>query len=262
MMDIWWLMPLLAGVLLAVIGGPLGSFVIWRRMAFFGDTLAHGALLGITFGVLTDINLTLALVVGSVVLALLLIPLEQSARLSSDTLLGIVSHSTLAIGLVTLSLAQDVRVDLMGYLFGDLLAVGTQDIIWIIAAVLVVGALLIWQWRGLLAVTVSPELAEIEGHPVKRLNLLLILMLALIVALAMKVVGILLVSALLIIPPAAARSVSRSPEQMVILASLTGITAVIAGLWASFHWDTPAGPSIVVAATSLFAISLISSPAT
>ena len=149
----------------------------------------------------------------------------------------------------------------MGCLFGDLLAVGTQDIIWIIAAVLVVGALLIWQWRGLLAVTVSPELAEIEGHPVKRLNLLLILMLALIVALAMKVVGILLVSALLIIPPAAARSVSRSPEQMVILASLTGITAVIAGLWASFHWDTPAGPSIVVAATSLFAISLITAKA-
>ena len=257
MMDIWWLMPLVAGVLLALIGGPLGSFVIWRRMAFFGDPLAHGALLGITFGVLTDINLTLALIIGSVVLALLLLPLERSSRLSSDTLLGIVSHSTLAIGLVTLSLAQGIRVDLMGYLFGDLLAVGRADVIWIVAAAVLVGALLIWQWRGLLAVTVSQELAEIEGHPVQRLNLLLILMLALIVALAMKVVGILLVSALLIIPPAAARSLSRSPEQMVVLASIAGITSVLAGLWASFRWDTPAGPSIVVAATALFALSLV-----
>jgi len=258
MMTVWWLMPLLAGVLLALICGPLGSFVVWRRMAFFGDTLAHGALLGITFGVLTDINLTLALVIGSVVLALILLPLEQSSRLSSDTLLGIVSHSTLAIGLVTLSLAQGIRVDLMGYLFGDLLAVGNSDVIWILLSVLGVGVLLLWQWRSLVAVTVSPELAEIEGRPVKRLNLLLILMLALIVALAMKVVGILLVSALLIIPPAAARALSRSPEQMVILASVVGVIAVLAGLGASYQWDTPAGPSIVVAATSIFVLTLLS----
>ncbi len=256
MTDIWWIMPLLAGVLLAMISGPLGSFVVWRRMAFFGDTLAHGALLGITFGVLTDINLTLALVLGSLVLALLLLPLEKRSRLSSDTLLGIVSHSTLAIGLVTLSLAQGIRVDLMGYLFGDLLAVGSADVLWILLAVIVVAGLMIWQWRGLLAATVSSELAAIEGYAVGRLNLLLILMLAVIVALAMKVVGILLVSALLIIPPAAARSLSRSPLQMALLASGCGISAVLLGLWASFHWDTPAGPSVVVAATLLFVLSL------
>jgi zinc transport system permease protein len=257
MTDAWWLMPLLAGLLLASVAGPLGSFVVWKRMAFFGDTLAHGALLGITFGVLTDINLTLALILGSLLLALVLLPLEQRSRLASDTLLGIVSHSTLAIGLVTLSLAQGVRVDLMGYLFGDLLAVAEADVSWIAIAAVLTGGLLFWQWRALLAVTISPELASIDGHPVKRLNLLLILLLALIVALAMKVVGILLVSALLIIPPAAARSVARSPAQMALTASLAGMASVMLGLWASFRWDTPAGPSVVVSATLLFALSLV-----
>ena len=260
MPDIWWLMPLLAGLLLALLAGPLGSFVVWRRMAFFGDTLAHGALLGITLGVLTDINLTLALVLGSLALALLLLPLEERARLSSDTLLGIVSHSTLAIGLVTLSLAQGVRVDLMGYLFGDLLAVQSPDVLWIALAGTLILGLLVWQWRGLVAITVSPELAAIDGYPVRWLKLLLLLMLAVLVALAMKVVGILLVSALLIIPPSIARAASRSPLQMALLASAGGMLSVLLGMWASFHWDTPAGASVVVAAASLFALSLIVQP--
>lgn len=260
MIDLWWLMPLAVGLLLALIAGPLGSFVVWRRMAFFGDTLAHGALLGITLGVLTDINLTLALILGSLLLALLLVPLEQRARLSSDTLLGIVSHSTLAIGLVTLSLTQGIRVDLMGYLFGDLLAVQTADVLWIAGAGAILLGLLIWQWQALLAITVSPELAAIDGYPVQRLKLLLLLMLAVLVALAMKVVGILLVSALLIIPPAIARASARSPLQMAVLASVSGMLAVLIGMWASFHWDTPAGPSVVVAATTLFVASLLLQP--
>lgn len=257
LLSIWWLMPLLAGVLLAAITGPLGSFVVWRRMAFFGDTLAHGALLGITLGVLTDINLTLALIVSCVVLGLLLLPLQNRSQLSSDTLLGIVSHSTLAVGLVALSLADGVRVDLMGYLFGDLLAVELGDLIWVAATAVAVVGMMSWQWRGLLATTVSPELAEIDGHPVKRLNILLVLMLALVVALAMKIVGILLVSALLIVPAATARSFARTPLQMVLVASATGVCAVLMGIWASFQWDTPAGPSVVVAAAGLFVLSLI-----
>lgn len=260
MINLWWITPLLAGLLLALVAGPLGSFVVWRRMAFFGDTLAHGALLGITFGILTDLNLTFALMLGSVVLALLLLPLEQRAQLSSDTLLGIVSHSTLAIGLVTLSLTKGVRVDLMGYLFGDLLAVQWQDLLWIALAGGTILLLLIWQWRPLLAITVSPELAAIDGYPVQRLKLLLLIMLAILVALAMKVVGILLVSALLILPPAIARAFSQTPKQMASLASLLGMLAVLLGVGASFYWDTPAGPSIVVSAASLFFVSLIIPP--
>ena len=220
--DIWWLVPLLTGVLLATITGPLGSFVVWRRMAFFGDTLAHGALLGITLGVLTDINLTVALALSCVLLALLLMPLQNRSNLSSDTLLGIVSHSTLAIGLVALSLADGVRVDLMSYLFGDLLAVEISDLAWVSASVMVIGGLMVLNWRGLLASTVSPELAENDGYPVKRLNLLLVLMLAMVVALAMKIVGILLVSALLVVPAATARSFARTPQQMVLIADARG----------------------------------------
>lgn len=252
----WWLMPLIAGLLLALSAGPLGSFVVWRRMAFFGDTLAHGALLGITFGVLSDLDPTLALVAGSVALALILLPLQFASRLSADTLLGIVSHGTLAIGLVALSLTEGVRVDLMGYLFGDLLAINEGHVLWLLGSTLLTLALLIGFWDSLMAVTVSPSLAKIEGRPIMLLDLMLILLLALTVALAMKVVGILLISALLIMPPAAAHAVSRGPRQMAMLASLVGLVSVILGMWASFRWDTPAGPSIVVSAMLIFLLSL------
>ena len=256
----WWSAALAAGILLAIMAGPLGSFVVWRRMAFFGDTLAHGALLGVTLGVLTDIDPLLALVLGCVVLALLLLPLQRSSRVSSDTLLGIVSHSTLALGMVALSLAEGIRVDMMGYLFGDLLAVGQRDVLWMALAALVVCALLAWQWRGLVAVTVSAELAAMDGYPAQRLNVLLVVLLALVVALAMKVVGILLVSALLIIPAATARSLASTPVQMALGAIVIGVFAVIAGLLASFYWDTPAGPGVVVAAASVFVVSLLRRP--
>ncbi|GAA6146754.1 zinc ABC transporter permease subunit ZnuB [Thalassolituus maritimus] len=255
--DTWWLMPLAAGLLLAVSAGPLGSFVVWRRMAFFGDTLAHGALLGVTFGVLTDLNPTLALVLGSVALALVLLPLQLASRLSADTLLGIVSHGTLAIGLVALSLTDGVRVDLMGYLFGDLLAINEDHVLWLIASTVLTLTVLIVFWDSILAVTVSPELAKIEGRPVLLLDLVLIMLLALTVALAMKVVGILLISALLIMPPAAAHALSRGPRRMAAIASVIGIVSVAVGMWSSFHWDTPAGPSIVVTAMLLFVASLL-----
>ena len=254
--DIWWLPALLSGILLASITGPLGSFVVWRRMAFFGDTLAHGALLGITLGIVADIDSMLALMLSSVVLAVLLYPLQNTSALSADTLLGIVSHSMLAIGLVTLSLTEGVRVDLMGYLFGDLLAVSYSDTLWITVIGTLCGIIMFSCWRGLVASTVSPELAAIDGYPVSKLNLMLVIMLALTVALAMKIVGILLVSALLIIPPAAARTISRTPEQMALAASGLGILSVILGMLSSFQWDTPTGPSVVVAAAAIFLLSL------
>lgn len=256
MMDNWWLLPLAAGLLLALSAGPLGSFVVWRRMAFFGDTLAHGALLGITFGVMTDLDPTLALVAGSLLLAVLLLPLQTVTGLASDTLLGIVSHGTLAVGLVLLSIAGDVRVDLNGYLFGDLLAIDHWHVLWLSLSTGLTLLLIRVFWTDLLAVTVSPELAEIEGRNIQRINLLLTILLACTVALAMKVVGILLISAMLIIPAATARAFARTPVQMTLLAALAGVTAVLLGIFASFRWDTPAGPSIVVAALLLFLFSL------
>lgn len=247
---------LLAGLALALVAGPLGSFVVWRRMAYFGDTLAHAALLGVALGLLLEISLTLTVTVGCVLLAVLLVFLQQRQPLASDTLLGILAPSTLSLGLVTLSFMQDVRVDLMSYLFGDLLAVSANDLAWILGGSALVLVLLVLLWRPLLTITVHEELARVEGLPVAGIRLTLMLLIALVIAVAMKIVGVLLITSLLIIPAAAAQRHARTPEQMAIGASLLGVVAVCAGLSLSWFQDTPAGPSIVVSAASLFLASL------
>lgn len=248
---------LLAGLALALVAGPLGSFVVWRRMAYFGDTLAHAALLGVALGLLLDISPTLAVAVGCVLLAVLLVTLQQRQPLAADTLLGILAHSTLSLGLVTVSLLDEVRVDLMAYLFGDLLAVGSDDLAWIVLGSALVLGLLAWLWRALLAITVHEELARVEGLPVAAIRLALMLLIAIVIAVAMKIVGVLLITSLLIIPAAAAQRHARSPEQMAIGASLIGLLAVCAGLALSWYQDTPAGPSIVVSAAGLFLLSFL-----
>lgn len=247
---------LLAGLALALVAGPLGSFVVWRRMAYFGDTLAHAALLGVAVGLLLDVSPTLAVTVGCVLLAVLLVTLQQRQPLAADTLLGILAPSTLSLGLVVLSFNREVRIDLLGYLFGDLLAVGPSDLLWIVAGSALVLACLLALWRQLLAVTVHEELAQVEGLPVAGLRLALVLLIALVIAVAMKIVGVLLITSLLIIPAAAAQRHSRTPEQMAIGASLLGMLAVAGGLSLSWFEDTPAGPSIVVCAAGLFLLSL------
>ena len=248
---------LLAGLALALVAGPLGSFVVWRRMAYFGDTLAHAALLGVALGFLLDLSPTLAVTVGCVLLALLLVALQQRQPLASDTLLGILAHSTLSLGLVTVSLLDEVRVDLMAYLFGDLLAVGPGDLLWIVAGSALVLALLAWLWRPLLAITVHEELARVEGLPVAAIRLALMLLIAIVIAVAMKIVGVLLITSLLIIPAAAAQRHARTPEQMAGGASALGLLAVCAGLALSWYQDTPAGPSIVVSAAGLCLLSFL-----
>lgn len=251
------LYALCAGLLLALVAGPLGAFVVWRRMAYFGDTLAHSALFGVALGLLFDINLALAVIVGCLLLAFVLVALQRRQPLASDTILGILAHSTLSLGLVTLSFMESVRVDLMGYLFGDLLAVSAIDLVWIGAGSLVVLVCMIALWRPLLAITVHEELAQVEGLPVAKLRLVLMVLMALVIAVAMKIVGVLLITSLLIIPAAAAQRHARSPEQMALGATLIGMLAVCTGLAMSWHYDTPAGPSIVVCAAALFLVSFI-----
>ncbi len=251
------LLALLAGMAVAVVAGPLGSFAVWRRMAYFGDTLAHSALLGVTFGVLLDINLNLAVALGCLLLALILVALQHNRFLATDTLLGILSHSTLALGLVCVSFFSESRIDLLAYLFGDILAVSLADVIsvWVIA-IAVLGAL-IWLWRPLLAITVHEDLAQVEGVPVAKVRTALMLLMALVIAIAMKVVGVLLITALLIIPAAASRRLASTPEQMALIAGLLGALAVVAGLAASYWWDSPAGPAIVLSATLFFSLTLL-----
>lgn len=251
-MDDFLLRALLAGLGVALVAGPLGAFVVWRKMAYFGDTLAHAALLGVALGLLLDFNGNLGVVIVCVLLALLLVALQQRRKLASDTLLGILSHTTLSLGLIALAFMESVRIDLMSYLFGDILAVGNDDLYWIFACTTLALAVLVIIWRPLLAITVHEELAQVEGIPVTWVRLALMLLIAIVIAVAMKVVGILLITSLLIIPAATARSFARTPEQMALLAALIGCIAVSGGLFASLEWDLPAGPAIVTAAALLF----------
>lgn len=251
--DFLW-RALLAGIGVALIAGPLGVFVVWRRMAYFGDTLAHSALLGVALGFLLGISPNLSVAVVAISVALLLLALQRRHWLATDTLLGILAHGALSIGLVAMAFLTDVRIDLMAYLFGDILSVDGDDLLAIWGGGLAVLATLTWLWQPLLAVTVHEELARVEGVPVERMRLAFLLLIAVVIAVAMKVVGVLLITAMMIIPAASARRLSRTPEQMALIAALFGVAAVIAGLAASWHWDTPTGPSVVVASVGLFGL--------
>ena len=253
--------PLFAGLAVALVSGPMGAFVVWRRMAFFGDTLAHGALLGAALGLALDISLYLAVVAVCLGLAGALTALQHQQQLASATLLGIVAHTTLALGVIAISLQQGIQVDLFAYLFGDLLAVGWQDALALWAGAILILLLMLWQWRSLLSITVSEELAQVEGVAVQRTRLLLMLLLALLIAGAIRTVGVLLITSLLVIPAASARRLTHTPAQMAAVASVLGTLAVLAGLAVSWFANTPVGPSIVVAASSLFVLTLLRKPA-
>ncbi|MDX1655878.1 MAG: zinc ABC transporter permease subunit ZnuB [Candidatus Competibacteraceae bacterium] len=256
-MDDFLLRALLGGLGVALVAGPLGSFIVWRRMAYFGDTLAHSALLGVGLGTLLGLSQGLGVMAVCLVMALLLVLLQRQRRLATDTLLGILAHTTLSLGLVALAFLEAVRVDLVSYLFGDILAVTTPDLWWIWGGGLTALVLLVLIWRPLLAMTVHEELARVEGVPVLWVRLTFMMLIALVIAVAMKVVGVLLITSLMIIPAAAARRFATTPEAMAVLASVVGCVAVVLGLWGSFHWDTPTGPSVVVAAALLFAVGLL-----
>ncbi len=259
LLDTFILYALAAGVGVALVAAPLGCFVVWRGLAFFGDALAHSALLGLAFGIALGVAPGAAVLAFAVLFALALAGLERFGPLASDTLLGILAPSLLAAGMAAAALLPGGRLDLLGALFGDVLAVGPVDLAWIYGGGLVVLASLAWLWRPLIAATADADVAAVEGIAVGRLNLSLLLLLALTVALAVKVVGVLLIGALLVIPAATARSLARSPEGMAGIAAATGALAVVLGLAASFAWDLPAGPAIVLAAALLFALSLAAS---
>jgi zinc transport system permease protein len=256
MIDSFILFGLLGGIGIAIVGGPLGCFVVWRRMAYFGDSLAHSALLGVALGFLLGINLSLGIALTCIGFAIVIVFLQEQKKLASDTLLGILSHTALSAGLVVLAFLQSLRVDLMSYLIGDILAVTQTDLIFIYAGAAVVFAGLLWIWRPLLALTLHEELARAEGVPVFRIRLIFTLLLALVIAIGMKIIGILLITSLLIIPAAAARRFSRTPEAMAVIASVIGALSVLVGLLGSIQFDTPSGPSVVVAAFVAFLLSL------
>ncbi|MBR9912611.1 MAG: zinc ABC transporter permease subunit ZnuB [Gammaproteobacteria bacterium] len=252
---------LAAGCGVALCAGPLGCFAVWRRMAYFGDTLAHSALTGVAFGLILSVNINVAVTLLCLLLALLLVVLQNNRNIATDTLLGILSHSMLALGLVVVSVFGDGRVDLYAYLFGDLLAATSADLLAIYLTAAIILPILLWLWRPLLAITVDEDLARVEGVPVTLVRTSLMLLMALVIAVAMKVVGVLLITALLILPAATSRRLVTTPEQMAICASGLGMLAIVGGLAASWWLDTPAGPSAVLSASTFFALSLARRPA-
>jgi zinc transport system permease protein len=259
MMDDFFSRAIIAGVGVALVAGPLGCFIVWRRLAYFGDTLSHAALLGVALALLFQVNITLSVFLVSVFVSLSLLTLQRRVTLSTDALLGLLAHSALAFGMVALSFMSWVRVDLMGFLFGDILAVTPFDIAIIWGGGLVVLIILMIFWRSLFAATVNLELAEAEGMKPEQANVIFMLLMAAVIAISMKIVGVLLITSMLIFPAAIARRFAGGPEQMALLSALIGVIAVFGGLFGSLQWDTPAGPSIVVAASTLFIITVLAS---
>ena len=259
MIDEFIINALLAGTALALVAGPLGCVVVWRRMAYFGDTLAHSALLGVALAVSAEVVPILGVVFVGILLAAMLFWLEHRRELSTDTLLGILSHSALALGLIVFAWIQARMpgLDLMAYLFGDILAVNRAEILWMFVGAVFILSIFVALWRAMLAIAVNEDMARTDGIRVSLVRFVFMLLLAMVIAAAIKVVGILLITALLIIPAASARGFSKTPMQMVMLSTVMAVAAVVIGLGASMYQDVPAGPAIVVAAALGFFLTRI-----
>ncbi len=257
MIDLFLLKAALAGVIIAWVAAPLGCLVVWRRMAYFGDATGHAALLGVALALSLSMPPLIGVMVIAAGMALAVTFFTREGAFSTDTVLGVFAHSALAIGLVAAALLPNVRLNLIETLLGDILTVTNMEIWGIALGGAVILLVLALSWRGLLNATLSPELMAAEGGSLQRDKLIFTLSLALFVALSMKLVGILLITALLILPAAAAAPLSRSPERMVLFTALSGSISVLGGLWMSWEADTPAGPSIIVVAAGIFALTAL-----
>jgi zinc transport system permease protein len=257
MLDDFFIRALIAGIGIALVTGPIGCFIIWRRLSFFGDTLSHSALLGVTIGFFFDINVAFSVFLISSAIALILLKLQKTTKLPGDALLGLLAHSSLAVGLVVISFLSSIRFDIMGLLFGDILAVNEVDllIIWLGGALILLILKIIW--KPLFASTVNNELAEAEGMNPERANAIFTILLAAIIAISIKIVGLLLITGMLIMPAAMSRNISNNPQQMVKLSVVGGLLSVLIGLFSSLQFNSPSGPSIITAALVLFSFTLI-----
>lgn len=256
MLDDFLIRAALAATGTAVAAGALGCFVIWRRMAYFGDAMAHAAVLGVALSLAFSLSLFAGVIVTALGMALLFLTFTGKGQ-TADATLGVLAHGGLALGLVAIALVPGQTLSLEAYLFGDVLAVSRGDLAVIWGGAVIVLGVLWWQWAALLTATLSPDLAYAAGINPRHKELVITLLLACVVAVAIKVVGALLITAMLIIPAATARRFGRTPETMAVFASAIGVFAALGGLQGALMLDTPVGPSIVVTATLLFAIGML-----
>ncbi|HRO49619.1 MAG TPA: metal ABC transporter permease [Hyphomicrobium sp.] len=255
-MEPFLLRAVAAALALAVIAAPLGSLVIWNRMAYFGETIAQASLIGIALGLFLGIDITAPVIFATLVMAGLLIGLSRQKIVPLDALLGLMHHGALALGVIlTLNLTSGAA-DLMGFLFGDILAVTVTDLYWIYGGGVLVLAIIAWLWQPLLRLAVHEELASAEGVNRDVVKAVFIVLLSLTIAIAIKIVGALLVIAFLIVPAVAARPLASTPERMAILAAVVGVASVVLGLWGSLTVDVPAGPAIVLVMAAIAGISV------
>jgi zinc transport system permease protein len=253
------LRALLFGLGLAAVAAPLGCFVVWRRMAYYGEAIAQAALIGVALALALSLDVTAGVLIVTLALSGLLLLLGRQRVVPFDSLLGLIAHAALAAGVILASLANGRQPDLMGFLFGDILAITDADLVWLLLGGAGAMAALVAVWRPLLSLSINEDIAAAEGTASDRVRLVFVVILALVVAIAIKIVGALLTIAFLIMPAAAARPLARTPEQMALIAAVLGMVAVAAGLMLSLAWDTPAGPSIVIVLAGLFAVSILPS---
>ncbi len=259
-MIIELLLPsLLVGIFIALASGAVGCFVLWRKMAFFSDALAHSAVLGTAIALIAEVDVLYGLIGYGTLVAIVMARFDNALQYSGDTLLAIISQVSLALGLLALPFAAH-SINIEALLFGDILSANWSNVAISATIAGLILFLLAVFWRPLLDVSVNEELAATEGVPVQRLKLLLFLTLVALIAIAVQVVGVLLVSALLLIPAATARKLSETPLQMILVAPAIGVVAVNLGLWSAYQLNAAAGPSIVVVAAALWLLSLLKKP--
>jgi zinc transport system permease protein len=246
---------LLAAIGISIIAGSLGCFVIWKRMSYFSESISHSALLGVSLGLASGLGIHFGLVLVGAVFALLIVVLQERKFLSNDAILGIFSHIALSLGIVVLGLVGGANTDYFGFLFGDILSITNTDIVWVYSVLIIIASLLGFFWQRLLLLTLNEELAKAEGIQHMTYQLLFMLMIALAVSVSVQIVGVLLITSLLIIPPAIARVLANTPGQMVFQSIVVSIMAVIAGLSGSMYYDLATGPAIVIALGILFVLS-------
>lgn len=252
LLPIW-----LSGMMLSILSGSIGPFIIWRRMSYFGDTLSHSSLLGISIGLFFNINPLYTVIILTLLMSIILLSLEQVSYLTTDSLLSIIAHSTFSIGLILISLMPQLKMNLMNYLFGDLLSVNFFDLLIFFFLDIIVLTIIIYNWKNFLLITINEEIAQADGINIKKNKIILVILISLVISISMKLVGALLVTAMMIIPSTIARRFSCSPEKMIIMSIIIGAISVTGGIILSLFFDTPAGPSVVLVSTILFLFSFL-----
>lgn len=250
----------LSGIMLAIVSGPIGSFIIWRRMSYFGDTLSHSSLLGVSIGLFFNINPLYTVILLTLLISLILLNLEQISYLTTDSLLSIISHSTFSLGLILIGFLTPIKINLINYLFGDLLSVNFLDLIIFFFLDILVISIILLNWNKFILITINEEVAQADGINIKKNKIILVILISLVISISMKLVGALLVTSMMVIPSTIARRFAYSPEKMIILSILIGSISVTAGITLSLLFDTPAGPSVVLFSTILFLFSFLKKP--